>query len=282
MKKFAEYLSEPGFRADEMAGVLEFHEQTKVRPYSSLARNIITASYVSSERGAQEASRNYNVFLSGSTESLPVPGLERFDPLSVADVVQTRYSCRDFDEERESEPARIRACLRACCETRTAIAKTDGRTRLSFRGYPSPGGLYPVEIYLLERSESEWNLFHLESRHCKLRKLKTFDDPERLADAACLTNRELIYDAHGAIIFGVVWERVVVKYGYQGYRFALTEVGIAAHHASFILSSIGVDNLHWASYYDDRMGELLGLDPKTESVGHLLWYGNARQREAVP
>jgi len=105
--------------------------------------------------------------------------------------------------------------------------------------------------------------------------LKTFG-PEHhamLRRALCDGKHDLLDTTQGVFILSAVWERSIVKYGRQGYRFSVMELGIVAHHLNMSLTASGVDTLNWGGGFEDLVGDFVGIDPRSEAVGHLLWYG---------
>lgn len=270
---FDKYLTTASFEATALPDVLSFHEMVKVKELSSIGTYLQSSSYLFSERGVEEASRNRKVYLKGEVEALPDPG-PALEAMRAA--MTRRVSCRDFDADGPACAAQVRAALRLCCENRTGVASINMTTRMGLRPYPSAGGLYSVEMYLLERDAHGWSLHHVDAIDGTLRRIERFEAAAPLATAMCETHRDIVTTAHGAIILSNVWERAIVKYGHQGYKFSLMELGIVGHHAGLCLSAQGVDTLHWAGQMDDVLGAMMGLDGRSEGVGHVLWYGRAR------
>lgn len=273
---FSKYLTTGSFNEDVMKDVLSFHDLTKIQKYSSLKKYIDTSFYVGSARGTAEISAARKVYLAGDTTKLP-PIPDDFAP--DFNRLKLRESCREFDGDGKCCGDEIRNALRLCCESRIGVATFDMKTRMGLRPYPSPGGIYPVEIYLFERDsrldeDFEWKLYHLDPRDFSLRLLKCFKDHSLLASAFTDDELNLLNTAAGAVVTTCIFDRIVSKYGHQGYKFGLMELGFVAQHISTALLLQGVSTLNWASTVDDELGELMGLDHKTELVGHTLWYGS--------
>jgi SagB-type dehydrogenase family enzyme len=269
--QFQKYITVNGFEPDGLEECIAFHDTTKIKPYSSVKTFLRSSQYVDSARGVEETSRNYRNYNSPyediSDAKLPSTGFD--------DINSARGSTRQFDGAAAFDRHKILSALKACCDTRVGITPHSETAELGFRGYASAGGLFPVDIYVLERVGSTYILRYLNPRTLRLYELKTFgaEHHAMLRRALCDGKHDLIDTAQGVVILSAVWERSIVKYGRQGYRFSVMELGIVAHHLSLCLTALGVDNLHWGGGFEDLVGEFVGIDPRSEAVGHLLWYG---------
>lgn len=265
------YLTVNGFEPDELEECIAFHDTTKIKPYSSVKTFLRSSEYVDSARGANEASRNYRNYNAPFEEvghaKLPSTGFDQIN--------ERRGSTRQFDGVAAFDREKLLSALKACCDTRVAITPHSETAELGFRGYASAGGLFPVDIYLLERSKNHYTLRYLNPRTARLYELNVFGQEHHamLRRALCDGKPDLIDTAQGVLILSAVWERSIVKYGRQGYRFSVMELGIVAHHLSLCLTAKNVDNLHWGGGFEDLVGDFIGIDPRSEAVGHLLWYG---------
>ena len=276
---YHKYLTTGSFDAETMKDVLSFHDLTKVQRFSSAKYIMRNSQYSKSERGVAEISAARKVYINGDVEALP-PVTSAFK--GDFDRIKLRSSCRSFDPAELECREEIRNTLLLCCETRVGVSGFDMTTRVGLRAYPSPGGTYPVEIYLFERAFKEgepfkWTLSHLDPRNKELRLLRTFDSFEEL-DAVFIDgdNLDLLHRAEGAVVTSCVFDRVVAKYGHQGYKFGLMELGFVSQHIGNALTIQNVDTLNWAGTLDNELAGLMGLDIKTEVLGHTLWYGKKR------
>lgn len=268
---YAKYITVNGFTPDSLEDCIAFHDTTKIKPHSSVKTFLRSSQYVDSARGVEETSRNYRNY-NAPTESLK--GVQ-FPEASFADINTARHSTRNYDADAPFDRSALLSALKACCDTRTGITPHSETAELGFRGYASAGGLFPVDIYVLERTDAGHVLKYLHPRENQLYELETFgaDRHGKLSQALCDGKPDLLDTAQGVVILTAVWERSIAKYGRQGYRFSIMELGIVAHHISMALTGVGLQNLHWGGGFDDLVSEVIGIDPRSESVGHLLWYG---------
>lgn len=269
--RLSKYITTNGFEPEQLKECVAFHDTTKIKPFSSVKTFLRSSQYVDSTRGVEETSRNYRNY-NAPWEDL---GDARLPSTGFDQINERRCSTREYDPNAPFDRSKLLATLKSCCESRFGITPYSETAKLGFRGYASAGGLFPVDIYMLERDGDEFTLRYLNPRTSHLFELHTFG-PEHhsmLTRALCDGNHDLLHTTQGVFILSAVWERSIVKYGRQGYRFAVMELGIVAHHLSMCLTAMEVDNLHWGGGFDDLVGEIVGIDPRAEAVGHLLWYG---------
>ncbi|HGS4480088.1 TPA: nitroreductase family protein [Vibrio cholerae] len=264
------YITPHSFDAFEMKDVLEFHDRTKLKPISSMSFFLRTGLYMDSIRGAQEASKNYKATPLYHTELLDVDVPERLHK-----AIKQRRSCRNFDRSIPFNRLGLLRALISCTPTRKAKAHVDENIHLNFRPYPSPGGLYPVEIHLLEPSDNGFDLKYFNPHTSTLHMIRRNISVTEVENALCVgSDKSLVHTTRGAILLSVLWERTVIKYGIAGYRFALIELGIVSQHLSLILADQDIETLNWGAFYDDKGTELIGADPCLETLGSVIWYGN--------
>jgi SagB-type dehydrogenase family enzyme len=152
--------------------------------------------------------------------------------------------------------------------------------KFSLRGTPSGGGLYPLEIYPLvfdvegldqgiyHYSVSDHSLELLEAGPCRerFRKCTTYLD---LADTA-------------AVMFAVtaVMPRTLSKYLFRGYRFLSYDVGACLQSFYLTATALGLGTCALGGFFDNMVGDLLGINNVTENVMILFSVGqpaSARQ-----
>lgn len=268
--KLKKYLTDPAFVPDGLSDCLSFHDSTKFKPKSSLGNIIRISEYLNSDVGMQETALNYRALKSNSTDIGTAQIPADFNKLN-----QKRQSCRVFSRNAKFDRDALLGVLKACCDTRKNKLPQFDDLEMGFRGYPSGGGLFPVDIFVIERNVDEFDLRYLNPRNARLYDVKHFGKSwrEKLQNAFCSGQGELLDSAMGLFVFVPVWERSIVKYNKMGYRFALMEVGMVSHHISLALTAADIQTLHWAGGYEDIIAELLDLDTRIESPCHILWYG---------
>lgn len=263
------FLTPLGHIAPEIEEIEMFHEATKLKSFheKTLGRRIGT--YLTEKRAIQETATNFKTYVEAEKLSLPNPA-----PIetSVSQALARRQSCRGFSGEvvTQSELSQLLSAVRASRKVTTSVDDLE----LWFRPYPSGGGLYPSEIYVVARNLEgvEPGLFHYDARRHELSRiggaLRFSELRGALGDEDGLT-----LNAGVILLVSTLPERTVVKYSYRGYRFAMMEAGMIPLIVNLAGSGIGLDALHWGGFLDDRINGLLGLDGITESVASCLIIG---------
>ncbi|MET3133252.1 SagB-type dehydrogenase family enzyme [Oxalobacteraceae bacterium GrIS 1.11] len=144
---------------------------------------------------------------------------------------------------------------------------------LYLRPYPSPGALYPTEIYLfLNKVQGVAPcIAHYDARAHALRILSHYDVGQRPRTG--LRSDEKSARAPLAIVLTTVPQRVTAKYGARGYRMGLLEAGHASQNVCLVAQGMGLKALPYGSYFDNEIEAELHLDGVTEAVAAVLLVG---------
>lgn len=147
-----------------------------------------------------------------------------------------------------------------------ALRRNEGTTR---RRYPSGGGLYPIETYLISTAlESQTPAaFHYDPTAHALERLwelpadfniKTIGKrPERLQFS-------------NMIVFTSVWHRSAAKYGDLAYQHALLEAGHMSENVLLVAGALGLVVRPYAGFDDILTIRLLDLDEESEQPVHAV------------
>lgn len=185
--------------------------------------------------------------------------------LSFEDIVSKRSSKRTFGKNSVSLQ-KLSTLLFYSGGLRTH--KTD---TVQSRFYPSAGGRYPLEIYVLvQHAEIPQGLYHYYVKSHSLERL----DHMLKNDIERLFSHTWIHTAPVIIIITALFNRMTVKYGDRGYRTTLLEAG---HLAQNFYLQASAYNMHCSAidgYLDDQLNILLGVDGINETVIHALGMGN--------
>ena len=145
--------------------------------------------------------------------------------------------------------------------------------KFSLRGTPSGGGLYPLEIYPLvfDVEGLEQGIYHYSVSDHSLELLQAGSCRDRFRK--CTTYLDLADTA--AVIFAVtaVMPRTMSKYLFRGYRFLSYDVGACLQTFYLTTTALGLGTCAIGGFYDDMVGEMLGVDNVTENVMILFSVG---------
>jgi SagB-type dehydrogenase family enzyme len=221
-------------------------------------------------------SRNGEEDLTGRT-TVPLPQGPRLRR-ELGEVLGNRRSVRDYTGDPVSidELATVARAAGAI----TAAAHVDlvegGERVISFRTAPSPGGLYPLEAWLLPLRVAgiERAVWRYDSRR---------DVLVREVDAAAVSAavnafavpEEVIALSRAAVVVLLVgrpW-KVMRKYGDRGVRYLFIEAGAVAENIHLSCGSLGLGSVDCASVHDDEIHAALGLDGELRLLVHTVVIG---------
>jgi SagB-type dehydrogenase family enzyme len=158
----------------------------------------------------------------------------------------------------------------------TAELMSGGEARLYLRTAPSGGGLYPVELLVvaLRVSGLEKGIY----RHVPISDSLALVGNRRSAEDAvgCLAVPEEIVSVSrmAAVLLLTGWPwRSMRKYGPRGLRFLFIEAGAIAQNVNLATEALGLGSVDCASFYDDELHEVLGIDGLECTVLHAVLIG---------
>ncbi|MCD1260585.1 SagB family peptide dehydrogenase [Paenibacillus athensensis] len=130
--------------------------------------------------------------------------------------------------------------------------------------FPSAGGCYPVETYVIVRSLSGVapGIYYYSSLHTSLYKIGHEDQLDQLNDTLLPQDREAdFYFVLTAIPWRSCW-----KYSYKGYRFSLIDTGHVMTNFQLVIRSLGMTHTAYTTLQSRKLKSLLRLDANEEAV----------------
>ncbi|TMA81416.1 MAG: SagB/ThcOx family dehydrogenase [Deltaproteobacteria bacterium] len=153
-------------------------------------------------------------------------------------------------------------------ELGTLLARAYGtcgeRAGVLARPVPSGGGLYPLEIYVLQFPEGglDEGVYHYHPGDHALERLRSSCDRARAADASMYP--EIVARASLVLVVVADMPRTRVKYGERAYRLALLEAGHVSQNLYLVCAALGLGIVALDGFYDDRIHAVLDLDGVNE------------------
>ncbi|WP_448548286.1 SagB/ThcOx family dehydrogenase [Thalassotalea fusca] len=269
---YQDFMSNIGLPAADTELLELFHESSKVNYSTALKRDVRIGAYLYDPRCVLEASRNRKIFQTSPKVSLPKA---RKLTMALDDAFQQRTSCRTFVQPplTAEDLATVLNSLRV---TRTGFSAEFDEVPMAMRTYPSPGGLYPVEVYVLalNSDDIERGVYHFNFETHELARINSLPQPDELAMMLGDHDKLHTYSASFAVVLSSVLPRSTVKYENLGYRFSLIESGIMGQHLALAATAENIGSLFWGAYYDDKIHDLLQVDGVEEIVTNFIWLGN--------
>ena len=145
------------------------------------------------------------------------------------------------------------------------------------RNYPSGGGLYPIETYLISSAFESQSpaVFHYNPTTHTLERL--WELPAGF-DIKTLAKHPDTLPLSSLLVFTSVWARSSAKYGELSYQHALLEAGHMSENVLLVANAVGVQSRPYAGFSDTLISQLLDLDTTHEQPVHTIIFCKDRLR----
>ncbi len=182
--------------------------------------------------------------------------------IKLEEVLNSRESVRDFSKNPISLN-KLAGLLYYSC----GIKKNKSGVN---RFYPSPGGRYPLEVYILSLNlPIPKGFYHYYVKNNSLEKMFEFNKK----DLDKITSIPWVKNAGCLIFISSVFKRNTIKYMNRGYRMMLQESGHMAHNFYLNAAALNLGICAIGGFVDDGVNKLLDLDGIEESVIYTLVVG---------
>ena len=213
---------------------------------------------------------------------LPEPAA--LDEASLGAVLRNRRSVGRFGEGSLANHT-LATMLGAACGVTGSLAigheTLDSTLAKPLRAYPSAGGLYPVECYLLVLSGAELPTgcyYYVPDRHA-LRVLRSDDQLPAAVDRAIVGLGDAGRPSVLVVLTAALW-RAMAKYGPRGYRYILKESGHLAQNLLLVAAALDLVSLPVGGFYDDAVNDLLDIDGVNEAAVYAIAVGQPADDES--
>jgi SagB-type dehydrogenase family enzyme len=246
-----------------------FHEATKLTKANLRQFFVRGFNYISDPAKIRRIGANFKTYRNVDQISLPksIPLTEQIGPTLAA-----RRSVREGAGLPIDLQTFSTVIGNALGVTRTEVSSVVKSQRFNRRPYPSPGGLYALEAYVLSLNIEgvKKGIYHYAPASHSLSVVSSDLDESLLREV--LTDPTGILEKMSAVVvFTGVWARVTEKYASRGYRFALLEAGAAAQSLSLAATAAGLGTLWWGGFLDDELNSVLGIDGIDETVVNMVF-----------
>ena len=180
--------------------------------------------------------------------------------VSIEEVISKRRSVRKYIN-KEISVEDLSQILWAC------QGITDDERGL--RSAPSAGALYPLEIYVVNKS----GIFHYKPSEHKLLMTKSGDFRNDLKSASL--GQSFINEVPVDIVICAVYQRVTKRYGDRGVRYTDIEVGHAAENVHLEAEALGLSSVPVGAFNDAEVSKVLEL-PADEKPLYIIPIGYAK------
>jgi SagB-type dehydrogenase family enzyme len=250
----------------------DFHEASKLPAVLARSRS---ADYATTPQEAFVVSRAFR--------QQPGPDRIPLEPCSaqqarLPEVMTRRRSRRDLDRPVPfGDLATV--LVQALGPTQVLVDESSGAPTAR-RAWPSAGGLYPLDAYLVARSVRGLGrgCYHVNTIAGLLEPVRGRPDVDDVLREGWFW-QDFVTGAAAVVVLVAVFERTVAKYGERGYRFALLDAGHAAQNLLLVATQQLLPSIAVGGFDDDALAAALGLDGLHEAVIHSVALGGPDPEE---
>ena len=199
-----------------------------------------------------EATKNkYKTYTTAPQIALPDATVPLHVPLD--DVLVGRRSHRSF----RPDPLTLHEIATLLRRSYGVSSRTGDQCH---RPVPSGGGLYPLDLYVLqcERGALDEGVYHYHVGGHRLQRISSACD-RRVVQTSSIYP-EIVAEAPLVLALVADMARTRIKYGERAYRLALLEAGHVSQNLYLIAPALGLGVVALDGFYDDQVHALLDLD----------------------
>lgn len=208
-------------------------------------------------------------------KDLPMPDVNFFD------VLNGRASVRGYQSGYKLSDFELFTLMHYSYGVSRWVEAADTGKQMGWRYVPSPGALYPLELYIvLFDSHMEPGIYHFRPDITALELIKPGNFREGLLETVYALPYIDLHNASGLIVTTGLMERLSIKYGERAYRFMLHESGFVSMMQSLLAHTLDLGTCMVGGYLDDRINDMLGVDGVFESVQNILILGKGKVEQS--
>lgn len=213
-------------------------------------------------------SRGFHQF--ANSQAVDLPAAEP-PAAGLTEVVKRRRSRRELGAPLALEL--LATVLRLGLGPTAVIDNASAGVTQVLRSWPSAGGLFPLDTYIVTRSVPgvDPGVYHYNVLLDRLESVPSRPVDQILRDGFFW--QEFATNASAAVLFVGVFERTLSKYGERGYRLMLLDAGHAAQNVLLAAEACELPAVAVGGFCDDRLAADLHLDGVSESVLHTILLG---------
>ena len=210
--------------------------------------------------------------------SLALPPSEPL-PLRLDQALQRRRSRRLFTGDPidlRQFAAVVRAAAGVTGHGDADLPESGEHVTVEFRSVPSPGGLYPVDLYMAVQHVTglRSGLYRYVPRRDRLYQIQDEKAFDAVRGAFSFPDQLISISAANVVFLLVLRiQKLMRKYGDRGVRYAFIEAGEITQSIHLAVTALGFGSVECAGFYDAEMLDLLGLSPGTNAVVHTVVMG---------
>jgi SagB-type dehydrogenase family enzyme len=208
----------------------------------------------------------------GNSDEIILPAVDINESPPFFQIQAGRRSKREF-KNVPCTTAQLSVLLKCSIAENTETAYDDG-VKWNFRPYPSGGGLYPIDTYVVAYNvvHLERGIYHYNPRKHTLSELNNHYSLEQL-EVAMPTLKKEIASCSFLIILSSEMSKMSFKYQERAYRFALLECGHISQNLLLCATALDIKSFPVGAFLDDEVNSVLNLDGVTSNVQYINFFG---------
>lgn len=257
------------FNAGLGASIIElFQEQSRYHRKTAQRRARIIKRYLVESALIAKAAKLREPLLGERVITLPVPIVSTLD---FSEVMAARRSCKRSDMCAAINLQDLSNLLHMAVRVnKLGSSESTHGVQYGMRPYPSPGGLYPSELYVIAPNVdglAEKTYRYNAGRH-SLVELAGSSADFNSAEAAGGFEPPTC-----ALAITSVPERATQKYGVRGFRFSLLEAGHLSQNLTLSAVALNLRSLVYGSFYDAELEQMLAVNGCDEMIVSVVLIG---------
>jgi SagB-type dehydrogenase family enzyme len=222
------------------------------------------------------SSRGFKQFRQLPRVSLP----DVEEPSPLGRVMAGRRSSRDLG--RALSFAHLATVIQQSLGPSALVRQQDHDIVQALRAWPSAGGLYPIDTYVVAAQVSGLppGTYHYNVLTAELERLPGDQAPRDVMGEGFFA-QDFAVDAAVGVLFVAAFDRTVTKYAERGYRLTLLDAGHAAQNVLLTAEDLGLPAVPVAGFCDDALAGSLDLDGMHEAVVHAVLIGGGDDGEVA-
>lgn len=203
-------------------------------------------------------------------QKIPLSPTSRFPNISLKKILENRVSRREFPKNSLSYSA-----LSTILNLSAGLNPKNTTSTQKRRYYPTAGARFSTEIYPVVQQAQiptlKGSSYHFNVKRNCLEEMFHIENFETLVYD--IVGQDWVLGASTLLCISAVFDRLKVKYGERGYRYALIEAGHVAQNIYLVCEALGISCCAIGGFHDVKINEHLGLDGRGEAVIYMLAIG---------
>lgn len=212
-----------------------------------------------------------------NSKRIVLPSPESVDT-SLSDVINNRISNNSFSPKPVSHSKLSTLLYWSVAELGVRVDGQGYQSEKKYRPHPSGGAKYPIETYVLldQDGEYERGLYHYRPDWHQLELVTLLDDPNLMQNCKRQFNYTWVKDAGVVLLFSLLLERNMPKYGSLAYKLGLIEAGHIGQNIYLLASALRLHCCALGGLQEELFHSYLSIDGYNECLFYAIALGEQK------